>query len=113
MPFTFGEDPLEAGQSATVQCSVISGDLPLNIEWLFDGRIINTEDDVIVAKISKRAGALSIESVVAGQAGNYTCLAHNAAGNATFTARLLVNGWSSMLPIAHILKLISVLRKSL
>lgn len=102
MPFTFGEDPFEASQSATVQCSVISGDLPLNIEWLFNGHNINTIEDINVAKISKRASALSIESVSARHAGNYTCVGHNPAGNASFSAQLFVNGSSyfSMLTFA-------------
>lgn len=93
MPFTFGENPLEASQSSTVQCSVTTGDLPLSIEWLFNGRNINDVDDIIIAKISKRASALSIESVDARHAGNYTCMGRNAAGNASFIAELLVNGW--------------------
>lgn len=96
MPFTFGDDPLEASQSSTVQCSVTTGDLPLAIEWLFNGQPINELDDIIVAKISKRASALSIESVAARHAGNYTCLGQNAAGNASYTAELLVNGQSEL-----------------
>lgn len=93
MPFTFGEEPLEASTSSTVQCSVTTGDLPLRIEWLFNNRSINTLDDVIVAKISKRASALSIESVTAQHVGNYTCVGSNDAGNTSFTAQLFVNGW--------------------
>ncbi|KAG8244654.1 hypothetical protein J6590_017599 [Homalodisca vitripennis] len=98
MPFTFGDDPLEASQSATVQCSVTTGDLPLSIEWLFNGQTINEVDDVIVAKISKRASALSIESVTARHAGNYTCVGINIAGNASFTAQLLVNVPPKIIP---------------
>lgn len=93
MPFTFGNDPLESSQSTTVQCSITTGDLPLNIEWLFNGKPIAAElEDVIVSKISKRAGALSIESVSAKHVGNYTCVGRNAAGNASYTTQLLLNG---------------------
>ena len=89
MPFTFGDDPLESSQSTTVQCSITTGDFPLNIEWLFNGKPISDLEDIIVSKISKRAGALSIESVSAKHVGNYTCIGRNAAGNASYTACLL------------------------
>lgn len=92
MPFTFGDDPLELSQSTTVQCSVTTGDLPLNIKWLFNGKLISDVQDVIVSKINKYAAALSIESVSAKHVGNYTCVGRNAAGNASYTSQLLLNG---------------------
>lgn len=93
MAFTFGDDPLEAKQSTTVQCSITVGDLPLSIEWLFNDKPVTSLDDIIIAKISKRASALSIESVMEKHVGNYTCVGRNAGGNASHTAQLLVNGW--------------------
>lgn len=91
MPFTFGE-PFEAGQSTSVQCMVVAGDIPLGIQWSKDGKNIHSSGDVIAAMITQKLSLLSIDSVSAEHVGNYTCTADNVAGIANHTARLLVNG---------------------
>lgn len=93
MAFSFGEDPFEAGQSTSVQCMVSSGDLPLNIEWMFnDGLVTSDRQDLSTVKIGQRGMVLNIDSVSARHIGNYTCIGRNSAGSASFTAQLLVNG---------------------
>lgn len=92
-PISFGEEPVNAGDLVSVQCVVTKGDSPLEITWTFDGRPINHDRmDVIVSDSGKRVKQLTIESVAARHAGEYTCVASNAAGSTSHSAKLEVNG---------------------
>ena len=94
-PFVFGEDALNYGDSASVQCSVISGDMPIMIEWLFNNASISKasfSDSVNIADFGKRTKALAIDGVDERYAGNYTCRATNRASSTYHTAELIVNG---------------------
>ncbi|XP_040165857.1 Down syndrome cell adhesion molecule-like protein Dscam2 isoform X8 [Anopheles arabiensis] len=93
-PFVFGEDALNYGDSASVQCSVISGDMPIMIEWLFNNASISKasfSDSVNIADFGKRTKALAIDGVDERYAGNYTCRATNRASSTYHTAELIVN----------------------
>nr|XP_034174402.1 Down syndrome cell adhesion molecule-like protein Dscam2 isoform X21 [Osmia lignaria] len=100
-PFTFGEEAANAGEMATVQCAVIKGDLPLKIVWSLNGRHIDVGrvsgdhgydiPDIVVSRSSKRISTLTIDSVAARHAGEYSCTATNAAGSARHTSVLSVN----------------------
>lgn len=90
-PFTFGDEPYEKGQSVSTQCSVTSGDLPINITWLFNNEPLKNSD-VTVSAIGRRASAISIDQVSWEHVGNYTCIGENRAGKSSFTAQLFVNG---------------------
>lgn len=101
-PFSFGDEAANAGEMATVQCAVIKGDLPVDIVWSLNGQLIDVMDaqtnqnydrqDIIVSRSNKRASTLTIDSVAARHAGEYSCTASNAAGSATHTSVLSVNG---------------------
>lgn len=91
-PFTFGDDPLEAGQLATLQCSVVEGDPPYQISWLLNGGPLPQDLYINTMKLNHRMNVLSIESVSEKHIGNYTCLVNSSVGNANFTSRLFVNG---------------------
>ncbi|XP_076390071.1 Down syndrome cell adhesion molecule 1 isoform X45 [Megachile rotundata] len=100
-PFTFGDEAANAGEMATVQCAVIKGDLPVKIVWSLNGRTIDVGrvsgnhgydiPDIVVSRSSKRISTLTIDSVAARHAGEYSCTATNAAGSATHTSVLSVN----------------------
>ncbi|XP_036142536.1 Down syndrome cell adhesion molecule-like protein Dscam2 isoform X49 [Monomorium pharaonis] len=91
-PISFGEEPANAGDLVSVQCVVTKGDSPLEITWTFDGRPIQSyHSDVIVSDTGKRVKQLTIESVAARHAGEYTCIASNAAGSVSHSATLDVN----------------------
>ncbi|XP_076476989.1 Down syndrome cell adhesion molecule 1 isoform X36 [Bombus vancouverensis nearcticus] len=100
-PFTFGDEAANAGDMATVQCAVIKGDLPVKIVWSLNGRSIDVGrvsgdhsydiPDIVVTRSSKRISTLTIDSVAARHAGDYSCTAINAAGSATHTSVLSVN----------------------
>lgn len=90
-PFSFGDDPANFGEPASVQCSVVLGDFPIDIVWLLDGQPLDP-DRVATAKLGKRLSVLNIDAVSAEHAGNYTCSASNLAGAYEHTSALRVNG---------------------
>ncbi|XP_039283578.1 Down syndrome cell adhesion molecule-like protein Dscam2 isoform X43 [Nilaparvata lugens] len=90
-PFTFGDEPLKQGQSASVQCAISDGDLPINITWWLNGVQLMSGDDVQIAKFGKRASSLNIDVVEHHHVGNYTCTGQNAAGISSYSAALTVN----------------------
>lgn len=63
----------------------------MEITWLHDGQEIQEENGATFNS-NKRTSALTIESVAAYNAGNYTCLAKNSAGVDKYTIELIVNG---------------------
>ncbi|XP_058830696.1 cell adhesion molecule Dscam2 isoform X42 [Topomyia yanbarensis] len=94
LPFSFGGDPMNYGDSASIQCSVISGDFPIEIEWLLNGNAISAIDSLTgltTTLFGRRAKALSIEGISWNHAGNYTCRVSNHAGVAELTEELIVN----------------------
>lgn len=76
-----------------MNCLVTSGDLPIEIEWLFEGAPVNYAAGIAVLRGGKRTSLLTIDSVHAGHAGNYSCTARNKAASSEFSAALVVNGW--------------------
>ncbi|XP_078037879.1 Down syndrome cell adhesion molecule 1 isoform X5 [Augochlora pura] len=91
-PITFGDEPVNAGDLVSVQCVVTKGDSPLEITWTFDSQPIRPDRmDVFVSNSGKRVKQLTIESVAARHAGEYTCVASNAAGSTSHSAKLDVN----------------------
>lgn len=91
-PFSFGDKPLFLGESATVQCSITTGDLPINFSWHFNGKPIHELLGYNVGAFGKKTSVLAIDSVNEDHAGNYTCVASNRAGLASFTSELVVQG---------------------
>ncbi|KAK2577362.1 hypothetical protein KPH14_003478 [Odynerus spinipes] len=94
IPFDFGDEPANWGELVSVTCSITKGDQPLDISWAFNGTPIDTSrgSDVVVASTNRKNSVLTIESVAARHAGEYTCSASNRAGATSHTARLTVNG---------------------
>ena len=91
--FSFGEEPVNAGDMASVQCAVTKGDLPLEVAWMFEGRPIKSDQrDIIMIDSGRRHKQLTIEAVTARHAGEYTCVASNLAGSVSRSAILDVNG---------------------
>ncbi|XP_057326095.1 cell adhesion molecule Dscam2 isoform X34 [Microplitis mediator] len=92
LPLSFGDEPVNAGDLASIQCAVSKGDFPLEITWMFKGRPIGPDrSDIIVSNSGKRVKQLTIDAVAARHAGEYTCVASNAAGSSSHSAILDVN----------------------
>lgn len=99
LPFSFGEGSLTSGQPITVQCMIVDGDLPMTLRWMFHGRELSSQMGISTFRLNPRVSLLSIDSVAAGHAGDYTCTAQNAAGQSNHTASLFVNGVLAILII--------------
>lgn len=93
MPFDV-EEELNTGDSVQLNCHVSKGDKPLKITWSFHGKELSSHMGITTTKISDRSSLLTISSVMAAHNGNYTCTATNAAGSASHTTPLHVNGIS-------------------
>ena len=71
---------------------MIHGDQPITIYWLFDNDQINKDLGILVNSLSSRSSVLTIDSIKAKHAGNYTCVGKNVAGITTHSTSLIVNG---------------------
>nr|XP_050870174.1 cell adhesion molecule Dscam2-like isoform X47 [Vespula vulgaris] len=93
IPFDFGDESANWGELVSVTCSITKGDQPLDISWAFNGTPIDISrgSDVVIGSTNKKNSVLTIESVAARHAGEYTCSASNRAGAASHTALLTVN----------------------
>lgn len=94
LPFEFGEEPANAGDTASVTCAISKGDQPLNITWMLNGRTIPRQNELGIAltSISKKTTILNIDSVSGVHRGTYHCVATNLAGSTNHSAVLEVNG---------------------
>lgn len=93
LPFDFGEESSNSGDSASLSCSVVKGDLPINITWYHNRKIIVSGDyGIVISRVSKKLSTLTIDNVDAVHSGVYECVAANIAGNASYSAELHVNG---------------------
>lgn len=99
--FSFGDEPLNFGESASAQCTISGGDLPMDVKWMLNGMEIPSYLEVSTSKIGKRINVLSIDSVKADHKGNYSCIVSNLAGTAEFTAPLVVIGSFSQTSKSH------------
>lgn len=86
---------MNSGDATSLTCSVTKGDFPIDFTWTLNGRRIGDDDNISILRTNKRISQLSIDYVQAEHAGEYTCIAHNKAGNASHSASLQVNGTSS------------------
>lgn len=92
LPFDFGEDSVNSGDPASLNCLVHKGDLPFNITWLHNNKTIKEEFGILIFANGKKTSSLSIDSVSAEHAGEYSCFVQNRAGSDRHTAVLNVNG---------------------
>lgn len=83
---------MNAGDTASVQCSISKGDLPLRFLWYHNTNLVEERLGILTGYLGKRVSSLSIDSVNAEHSGAYTCSVTNPAGAVNFTAYLNVNG---------------------
>lgn len=92
-PFAFEDNPVHEGHFIQINCLVSDGDLPIKINWKLNDLNVEQYDGITSTSIGKRSSMLTIESVTYSNAGNYTCVAKNRAGESTHLAVLHVNGY--------------------
>lgn len=94
VPFSFGDEAVDAGASVQASCMVSFGDVPVSIKWSFHGTdsLTSSQKGVSTMKFGARSSVLMIENVNFEHSGLYICKATNAAGSAEYTAKLVVNG---------------------
>lgn len=85
-----------AGERLTLTCSVSRGDEPLSLKWLWDGDPLSPgsahTEGLSIANVNTFNSVLSIEQVGEHHAGDYTCVATNAAASTRSTSTLTVHG---------------------
>lgn len=91
LPFEFAETTVRAGEVTSATCTVHKGDLPVNITWYHNNRLVDEKYGTFVQS-RKKISSLSIDDVNEDHAGNYTCVASNTAGLDRYSAELYVNG---------------------
>jgi len=75
-PFDFGDEASNSGETMGIQCTVIKGDLPINITWVLNNHTLNSGDlDVVIGRMSSKSSTLNIDYIAAEHRGFYTCLA--------------------------------------
>ena len=91
VPFSF-DGPLMTGKDGGLTCRVSEGDPPLTIRWTFSGKELSSSMGISTFKVGKKTSVLSIDSIMPGHSGNYTCSVSNPAGTANYSAELTVHG---------------------
>ncbi|XP_048260958.1 Down syndrome cell adhesion molecule-like protein Dscam2 isoform X25 [Bombus terrestris] len=93
LPIAFNAEVANSGDSVSVPCSILKGDMPMDISWAFNGVPIDTSKDasITITRISKHLSTLIIDGVSARHAGEYACSASNLAGSVSRSATLTVN----------------------
>lgn len=90
-PFSFDEEA-NFGDSVQLTCHVAKGDLPLKINWMFNGKPLFAHLAIVTTKVGDRLNLLTVPSVTGDNGGKYTCVATNLAGQSNHSTTLYVNG---------------------
>ncbi|XP_061930189.1 cell adhesion molecule Dscam2 isoform X39 [Apis cerana] len=92
-PFSIGDEPANWGEAVSAVCTIVKGDLPIELAWALNGQPIsaNNHPDITISSTGKRVSLMTIEAVSGSHAGEYTCTASNAAGATSYSATLAVN----------------------
>lgn len=91
LPFEFAETTVSAGEVTSVTCTVHKGDLPVNINWFHNDKLVDEKYGIFVQS-RKKISSLSIDDVNEDHSGNYTCVVKNTAGMDSYSTELHVNG---------------------
>lgn len=110
-PFSIGDEPANWGEAVSAVCTIVKGDLPIELAWALNGEPITANDrpDITISSTGKRVSLMTIEAVNGAHAGEYTCTASNAAGATSYSATLAVNGTENVPSALRYIRLHSLL----
>ena len=94
-PFSFNLNTVNGKNTAKVLCTVITGDLPIDIKWLKNGHPLTASSaakNLSITQLDDMMVMLRLSTLTVNDSGNYTCLARNTAGEARYTTTLYVKG---------------------
>lgn len=96
MPFNFASN-LQEGMRASVTCTVTTGDSPLRLSWLKDGRPIEVNgmsltSGPMVERVDEFISTLVFRPLAQSHSGLYSCVASNEAASVNYTVALSVDG---------------------
>ena len=94
VPFDFGGESVNEGESAMIMCNIRKGDKPYHITWNLKGDIVSSDPDLVTTMLGNQASLLTINNVGFRHSGVYTCRAENEAGVTSYSTELKVNGIS-------------------
>ncbi|KAM7294607.1 hypothetical protein ISCGN_024113, partial [Ixodes scapularis] len=80
---------IAVGKKAQVHCAVLEGDGPFDFSWTKDGSPLGHRATV---RQLTDSSVLSLDAVVVGDIGNYTCVVSSPTGSDSYTAALSVKG---------------------
>lgn len=92
-PLPHLEEPLYIDDFYQLTCTVLQGDPPFRIQWLFRNKPFVGNENV-KTESTKRSSVLSFEAVNADNMGEYICVASNKAGFSNSSTELIVKGAS-------------------
>lgn len=93
MPFAFGDEPTNTGDTVGIQCVANKGDLPVEIRWVQNGSpIVSGENGITILKLNQKTSSLNINSVEGMHRGIFKCIVSNKAGIAEHSSELKANG---------------------
>lgn len=73
-------------------CTITVGDLPIDIHWLKNGKILSSRKNARITQVDDTLGLLTLSALTVDDSGNYSCSANNSAGVAIYTTSLYVKG---------------------
>lgn len=100
-PFEFSTEAHTMGAVAQLTCMVSQGDAPLSISWTFHGQTVTSHMGITTARFGERISMLSLEDIMSGHSGEYTCWARNEAGEDSYSAVLSVQGIHILLAMLY------------
>lgn len=93
-PFLFMKN-LQEGMRTTVVCSVLSGEPPMEIDWLKDSSLLSElHPEAKITRLGDFASSLTMDNVTRRHSGNYSCKATSGIATTNYTARMDVSGES-------------------
>ncbi|CAN8027485.1 unnamed protein product [Ixodes persulcatus] len=90
-PFLFMKN-LQEGMRTTVVCSVLSGEPPVEIDWLKDSAPLSeVHPEAKITRLGDFASSLTMDNVTRRHSGNYSCKATSGIATTNYTSRMDVS----------------------